>query len=137
MKEKERPWLKYVITLGAGAVISVGLLALFGAFSQPFSSLSERYTWLSNAFFVTGTMILSIGLLIWVGSQGTFDIFAYAFKMLFTVFKRKYERPEGFYEYKQRRAAGQKSECLYLILVGAFYILLAGLFTYLFLRLEG
>lgn len=139
---KGRWWIKYLITVGVLAVIAV-LVAwargAFGPISQTelaelkITELQCRMRQWSDAFFVSGVLGLGFGLIIVASNGGAFDMIAYGFRALFSVFKkdpvdRKYAT---FYDYRKAREKKKRS-FWYLVIVGGAFVLVSVAFTLAF-----
>ena len=85
---------------------------------------------LCNAFFVCGVLEGGVGLLTWAASEGTFDIFSYAGKVILYKFKPKEKLP-SYYDYIQERKENRKGWLKELAVCGGVCILIA--FVLLFL----
>lgn len=85
---------------------------------------------LCNAFFVGGVLEGGVGLLTWAASEGTFDIFSYAGKVVLYKFKPKEKLP-SYYDYIQERKENRKAWLKELAFCGGVCILIA--FVLLFL----
>lgn len=119
-------WIAYVVAAAIGLLIAAAVLASrrFWALTEPAEILAA----LCDAFFVPGIIYLSVGVLLYVSNEGFFDIFAYgghSLLLLFTPF-RKPENQEHYYEYKQARAERRKQPKPVLLVIGAVFVLLAG-----------
>ena len=119
---KRRPWLKYVITAGVLAVLTVLTAWARGAFSA--TEMQDVIGYWCDAFSVPGLITLCIGLLVVASNGGVFDMLVYGVVRLFALFKkdpvdRKYG---GYYEYQQSRRA-KKRPFWFLVIVGGAYLL--------------
>ena len=83
-----------------------------------------------NAFFVCGVLEGGIGLLTWVGSEGGFDIFSYASKVVLYKFKPKEKLP-SYYDYIQDKKENRKVWLKELALCGLICILVAAVLLFL------
>ena len=124
-KGKNRWWLKYLITAGVLAVLTVLVAWQQGVFTT--TAQKELLGELSTAFFVPGIFAVGFGLLVVCSNGGAFDMLSYGFISLARMFKkdpidRKYG---GYYEYsKQRRK--KKRSFWYLVIVGAVFVVVGG-----------
>ena len=139
MAEKEKKPCKrmsalarYLWTVGGGAASSVAIALLQGFdFAKP---AYQNAQYLSDGCFVTGMLLLGVGVLTWVNGSGFFDIFGYGVRsipMLFTPFKGP-KRYASFYDYKKAKAERRGNPLYFLLVSGAVFLLLAaiGLFAY-------
>ena len=93
---------------------------------------------LSDAFFVTGTLVGGIGILAWISTTGFFDMISYGLQGLW-IRLTPFLHPSGqkpFYEYKLERQTKRRSPVASLLIVGAVCIALAGGFLALYYRLR-
>ncbi len=127
--KKERPWMKWLISSIAGLVVATFIMATNGVFSGELVKV-EIMKFISDGFFVSGVLLLGVGLLIFCSRNGTFDMLSYAVKVAIrTIFTT--ENRESFYDYKQRM--GEKvTPCAFLIVPGAVFLLLSVCFVGLF-----
>ena len=119
-----------------------GFISLLLAFSIMWSrglfsaeTLLDRYMILSDGFFVAGMLVLSFGLLIFVAQNGAFDAIRFALNSFFS-FLRPKERRDKYVTYADYKAALEEKEklrCGFLIIPGIVLLVLAGLFTMLFM----
>lgn len=111
----------------ASSALAVFLLAIpLGLFKG-----EQRFVHvICNAFFVCGVLEGGVGLLTWVSSEGAFDIFSYAGKVVFYKFKPKEKLP-SYYDYIQERKENRKVWLKELAICGGVCILIA--FVLLFL----
>ena len=135
-KQRKRWWIKYLVTFGIASVIAVLLMWFLGLF-QPALPRFEVYRALSDAFFVTGMLVLCVGALVFVNRNGTFDALVYSVKYVATLYynHKQGKKSETFYEFKQRKAERENTPCLFLIIIGGLFVLTAGVFTLLFFRI--
>lgn len=135
-KEPSRGWLKYAICLGITSFVV--LLFLWGR--DFFTSVNplDKARIASDACFLVGVFTFGVGGLIFVSSNGVFDGLVYSLKQLVWLFRIQGigKKHESFYEYKQRLSEKPKSPCFFLIVIGLFWILVAGLLVYVFYRIE-
>ena len=76
---------KYVITVSISIIATICLLLSFNFFSGELS-LQEVMKALSDAFSVTGIILLVLGALVFVSTQGMFDSVSYAGKFVIRAF---------------------------------------------------
>ena len=130
-KEKNRGWVKYLATAAIGLAVALGLMASGGLFAGVLSTAGAMMV-LSDAFFVPGTVLTGVGLLVFIAGEGGFDIFAYSVKLLKDVcFHNKWER-ESFHDYKRRKADQGKARIDFILVVGVVFLVIAAVFTGLF-----
>ena len=130
-EKPSRPWIKYLVTAGAGALAIFLVLLSRGIFSAELTE-ADRIKHLSDSFFLVGLLIACFGGLMFVSGEGAFDGLGYAFRSLswFFTFKKKHE---SYAEYKDRKHGGPKKSFLFLVLVGLFYVGIGAIFNTIFL----
>lgn len=121
---KRRRWLPYVVAASVLAVLTLLCGWIFGGYTESNARLLVG-DW-SSSFAVPGIVCLGVGLLIWCGNEGAFDMLGYGVRAFFRLFRkdvldRKYG---GYYEYRQARQS-RKKPFLYLVIVGGAYTLVA------------
>jgi hypothetical protein len=99
------------------------------------TELKTIYRYLSDGFIVPGILICGLGLLTVASDGGTFDMLGYSVSLFFLMFKRDISKEKrevkDFYEYRKLRHE-KKHSFLYLIIIGAFYIVLSLIFFLLY-----
>ena len=125
--------LQYGITSTFVLVIALIYSISMGAFS---GTIQDAMKYLSNAFLIPGKLVTGTGLLLWIGSFGTFDGISYTFNNLarrFGTTKRNFgERQQDFYAYKQEKEEKGRVWYPFLVIVGCGSLGLAVLFQILF-----
>ncbi len=90
---------------------------------------------LSDAFFVPGVLIISMGGLMFVAENGVFDMLNFSIRKVITLVRgQKYreEQPKTYYDYVQAQDAKPRTGFGYLLKVGAAFLVLAVIFTLLY-----
>lgn len=118
-----------LITIVICVLLAVGVFAIRDGFSK--EDAKELYICLSDAFFVPGILTASLGLLMLVAGEGLFNIFGYAVNMVMLPFLKKNRETMTYYEYCVSKQAKQGDSMNYLIVIGAVFVLLGGLFAVL------
>lgn len=116
MKKKT---VTYFVLVAAG----IALFLLTGIWRGLFTASDSvsLFKALCDCFTVPGIIYLCLGLLLWCGNGGTFDMLGYGTKMFFSVFssKRKGEK-ESFYEYRTRKQKSPRPVAPFLVTGTAF-----------------
>lgn len=119
--------LEYSICTAACLLIGFLICVFEGIFgySESFRILGI----LCDAFFIPGIFAFGVGVLIFVANNGVFDMLIYGVSCFIGLFKkdptkRKYAT---FYDYHVARAERVKTDCLYLIVVGGTFIIIAAI----------
>ena len=128
---KNRWWLPYLITTAVLLVFAVLVALSEGVFTATYPK--DLWSGLSTAFFVPGILSVGFGALVVCSNAGAFDMLSYAFQTLFRIFKKDpIDRKYGDY-YGYRQAMKEKKRSFwYLIIVGAVFTLIGGVFLIVF-----
>ena len=122
--------LKYAFAVLAGAAIALAVMASRGIFQE--ERTVQIMGILSDGFFAAGVILSCVGLIIFVGNGGVFDMLAYSVLLFFSLFRRNLERKyKDFYEYREAKK-GRKRSLAFLLIVGLCYVALAALFLILY-----
>ena len=107
---------QYLITTGVGLLLTFLIALLRGLASQ--TETKEIMRILSDSFFVSGTLLTCIGLLIVASNLGAFEMIVYGLTSFIDYFRRKPERKYAtFYDYHVARA-NNKSSFWYMLIIG-------------------
>ena len=91
------------------------------------------YLNLADAFTIPAVVVLMIGVLIWISTTGSFDMFSYGFSRaanMLIPFK-KYD-DEKFYDYKMRMNEKRAKGYAFLFIAGGIYLIPAIVFNILY-----
>lgn len=125
-KKTRRLYLGSVLSL---VIIAVAIMSYRGLFAGGNTTAGIMMI-LSDSFFVAGTVLLGVGLLMWVAGEGMFDMLSFGVKLIWDVaYKHEWE---SYRDYKARKAEKPKAKVGYLTWVGAAGILIGAVFTGLF-----
>lgn len=130
-----RRWIKYIVALLIGAAVFCAML--FGKGFMRLDTEKEKLRLLSDAFLVPGILLLLAGCFSWIMRQGTFSGMGYTVKRIFiSLHSAQYreEHKESYAEYRERKAE-KRSPFLFLIIVGAVYLIPAIVITILYAAL--
>ena len=130
-----KKYRSYIVTFVIGAVIALAVCLFKEIFTV--DSTIDIVSILSDAFFTSGVLIGSIGILVMISNEGNFDTLSYGLKIIRNMWKRseghkKIEK--NLYEYRMAKHTERKS-ARHLLVVGAIYLLLAALLTMVFFLL--
>ena len=120
----------------------VGAFAIMGAVTgiilvlrehSAAENLAEKYYNLADAFTIPSVIMLMVGALVWVSSQGTFDMLGYGFKKAKDAFipSPKYTH-EKFYDYKMRLDKKRAKGYGFMFISGGIYLIPAIVFNVLY-----
>lgn len=126
MKQKKKQYL---------ICITISLLLSLSVFLFQIKESTYNGEWsklLSDAFFVSSVVFISVFLLSWISNDGFFDIFSYSFKKFGARIFRKNPKytnvPKTFYEYRLLKHEEKPASVGYLGWVGLANLLLSILF---------
>lgn len=134
MNDKNKIWA-YGTYFAVSMIIFIVAASVWNLFSQ--TELLQIIRILADAFFLPGVMFVGVALIGWIGSKGTFDIFSFSMRNLFSMFKKEsYYKNASFYEYRREKDENRKPFNLPMMVVGLAFLALGILFTVVFLILE-
>ena len=114
---------KYVITLLCGFAGVAYILWLKDAFGQTEIAASLRI-W-CDGFFVVGTVLVCLGLLIFTSNEGTLDGLVYGVKSFINLFRKiGMKSYETYYDYKAARAE-RKTPFGFLVFCGLGFLVVS------------
>ena len=122
---------KYLISFVVMGAASIGVLALrkFGAEL----SGQERYLDLADAFTIPGVVMIMAGLLVWVASQGGFDMISYGLlRAKDSLIPGSKHSGEQFYDYKMRQDKKRPKGYSFMFISGGIYLIPAIIFNILY-----
>lgn len=122
---------KYGITLSI-----LGASSLLILFLREYSAADEaakRFLNLADAFTIPGVIMLMVGIMAWVSTTGTFDIFTYAFsRAKNSFFPSPNFKDERFYDFKVKREKKRIKGYSFLFISGGIYMIPAVVFNILY-----
>ncbi len=124
--------LQYGISTAVGALISVWVMYIENLFGVEGYPAETVFTILADAFFVSGILLALFGALLWIATTGFFDGVSFAFRSaahLFLPFLHLEKK--SFYDYKTEKAGKRAPAQFFLLIVGAGYLTLSGIFLIL------
>lgn len=135
MNEKLISYIKkYVISFAIMGIAS--FFVLFLRDSKLTDAPEVLYLNLADAFTIPGMIILMVGVLVWLSTQGTFDMLAYGFKRgAGSIIPGYRGTDEKFYDYKVRMDQKRPSGYCFLFISGGIYLLPAIVFNVLYYTL--
>ncbi len=119
----------WAVSLLSGAAVAM-LTALYRAATAYQEEENRLINSLCDGAFVAAVLLIGIGLLIWVGSFGTFDTLTYAahsLKHQLLPFGSRRETRPDYYHYKLAKEEKRRPVPVHLLGSGALYLFLAGL----------
>ena len=122
---------KYVISFVVMGAATFGVLAL-----REFGSAlpgQERYLDLADAFTIPGVVMIMAGLLVWVASQGGFDMISYGIlRAKDSLIPGSKHNGEQFYDYKVRQDKKRPKGYSFMFISGGIYLIPAIIFNILY-----
>lgn len=111
---------RYLITLLIGALAAFGIMWSKDLFYQ--TDPKSIYHILTDAFFVVGTVMTCVGLLIFSTNEGTFDIIVYGMGSFLDMFRKTSKKKfHTFYDYRESRA-DKKIQFGYIVICGLVFL---------------
>jgi hypothetical protein len=134
MNEKSKLW-SYGVYTAVALIVTLSAASVWNLFEQTEALQIIRI--LSDSFFLPGALFVGVALIGWMGSKGTFDIFGYSMRSLFSMFKREsyYQRQETFYDYRTAKDENRKPFNLPMIVVGLAFMIIGILLSIVFLMM--
>ena len=134
MKNNKNRWA-YITYISVAMLVSLVSAALWQLFLETDPLVIVRI--LSDCFTLPGVLFIDIAMLGWVSSKGTFDIFGYSMRGLFTLWKKEsYYKQESFYDYRVKKDENRKPFNLPMFLVGIVFFMLGIVMMVVFLMME-
>ena len=116
---------KYLITVVVGLSLAAWVALSKNIFAE--TRIDIIFNTLSDAFFVPGVLITGMGGLMFVASEGMFDIFSYGITSFIDLFrKEKRNKYHTFYDYRQSKADRDFSFG-FMLICGLAFLALSGI----------
>ena len=120
----------------AVAFVIMGILTFVVLWLRQFGatvSLQERYLDLADAFTIPGVVMIMAGLLVWVTSQGGFDMISYALlRAKDSLIPGSKHSGEQYYDYKVRQDKKRPKGYSFMFISGGIYLVPAIIFNILY-----
>ena len=124
--------LKCGITILIGALMVIGVCDLQNIWSV--LDPVRIYKILCNAFFISGILLLGVGILVFISKEGMFDGMSYYAGRFMMLFSRNYDEKRktalSYYEYKQ--AKNRETGGGFILITGLVFLAIAVVFLVLF-----
>ena len=134
MKDKNNRWA-YITYIAVAMLVAIVSATVWQLFEQTDTLAIMKI--LSDCFTLPGVLFIGIAMLGWVSSKGTFDIFGYSMRGLFTLWKKEsYYKQESFYDYRVKKDENRKPFNLPMFLVGIVFFMLGIVMMVVFLMME-
>lgn len=127
MKHKKQI-LEYSITTGVCLILVFVVALIQNIFAQ--TELFRIFMILCDGFFIVGLLTVCLGLLFFVNNNGAFDMLVYGVGRFFSMFKKKPNdvKYQTFYDYSVAKAERPKADFIYLLIIGAAFIVISLIF---------
>lgn len=124
---------KYLITTLIGVFVTIYLLFNLGLFENENGVIGAMLI-LADSFSSVGLIMLSIGALIFISTEGVFDSLSYMGKFIARgLIPGKRKAPlEKYGDYKVAKSEKRLSGYAFLLIVGLGFTLVGGIFTILY-----
>lgn len=124
---------RYLIALVIGAIFVFACISLREYSSE--MALAERYKILADAFTIPGVVFILIGALVWVSTDGFFDMFSFAIgKAVKTLIPFSKRSDETFYDYKVRKSEDRITGYSFLFFTGLAFLIVSIVLLVLYLK---
>ncbi len=135
MNEKIISYIKkYVISFALMGITTFFVLMIRD--HSKATDLSAIYLNLADAFTIPAVIMLMVGLLVWVSTQGGFDMISYGLKRGISSIVPTFQKTdEKFYDYKTRMEKKRKKGYSFLFISGGIYFIPAIVFNILYYTL--
>ena len=128
MKNLKKRILQYGITAAVGLLIALLIMNAQGFFVL-FGNNADNYSILSDAFFVPGMVMVSVGALIWIAGTGLFDSVSYALTVAaHAIIPFLRNKPKSYYDYKSEREGKTTKIPMFILYTGGGFLVIAVVF---------
>ena len=137
-RSEPRPWyVKWGITFVVGLLVVFAMATSRDLFDQ--TDPAKVWEILCDGCFLAAVLLVCVGLMTFISSEGMFDIVGYSMIAFLDIFRKKDKKPvqaaplpcanaegesklkKGYFEYKQSKAGTRHSQW-YLVFVGLIYL---------------
>jgi hypothetical protein len=123
---------KYLISFIVMGLITVGVLLLREHFTTDISD-EIKFLNLADAFSIPAVVMIMAGLLVWVTSQGGFDMISYGLlRAKDSLIPGSKHSGEQFYDYKMRQDKKRPKGYSFMFISGGIYLIPAIIFNILY-----
>jgi uncharacterized membrane protein YdcZ (DUF606 family) len=131
---KQKRLIAYAISFVVGCLFSLVIFWVRDLFKQ--TELRNIYWILSDGFFFSGVLLFGSGMLVFLSNEGTFNFLSYAVQRLLSRFIHTMKVTNMTYtDFVGFQKSREKTPFAFLLIVGAVFILVAGLFAILMANL--
>ena len=128
MRNLKKRILQYGITAAVGLAIALLIMNAQGLFVL-FGNNADTWSILSDAFFVPGMIMISVGALVWIAGTGLFDSVSYALTVAaHAIIPFLRNKPKSYYDYKSEREGKGGKTPMFILYTGGGFLLLAVVF---------
>ena len=122
---------KYAIAFVVMGIFTLGVLWLRGYGADTVAQ--EKFLDLADAFSIPGVVMIMSGLLVWVASQGGFDMISYGLlRAKDSLIPGSKHNGEQFYDYKVRQDKKRPKGYSFMFISGGIYLIPAIIFNILY-----
>ncbi len=130
--------LRFLANLAAGVALATFFYIRMepNYLDAPATDAARFWAELSDATFLSGSLLGGFGLLMLISTTGFFDVMAYGAKCFWTLFTpfAKEKRVQDYYAYKQEKAANRGKTRWETFLVGVLLLAVSGFALWMFHR---
>ena len=128
MRNLKKRILQYGITAALGLAAALLIMNAQGFFVL-FGNNADTYSILSDAFFVPGMIMVSLGALIWIAGTGLFDSVSYALSVAaHAVIPFLKNKPKSYYDYKSEREGKTTKTPMFILYTGGGFLAISVIF---------
>ena len=123
------------------------ILALVAGIFLPYEKVIDKFSWqdatdllvrmhiLTDATFVSGVLIFSVGVLVVASNGGAFEMLVYGVRRFISLFQKDVNKIKfkTFYDYHVYKSSEPRHSFAYLLVVGAAFIAISGIFLAIYM----
>ncbi len=131
MNEKLLSYLKKYLTSFVILGVSTGIILAIRGYSAA-DEASVRYLNLADSFTIPAVIMVMVGILVWISTQGFFDMINYGISRGIASIIPRQVTDETFYDYKSRKDKKRLKGYSFLFISGGIYFIPAIVFNILY-----
>lgn len=131
MNEKLLSYLKKYISSFVILGASTGIILAIRGYSAA-DEASVRFLNLADSFTIPAVVMVMVGILVWVSTQGFFDMINYGISRGMSSLIPRQTKDETFYDYKTRKEKKRLKGYSFLFISGGIYFIPAIVFNILY-----
>ena len=133
MNDNRKVLIRYLITTVVAGLFALLIMYLHGFWET--AELVNKYKILADAFTIPGILLIMITALVWISTDGFFDMLSYAMRRFGNALIFRQSEYKSFYDYKVSRAEKRAHGYSFLFFVGLGFMVIAAVFMCLFYSL--